>query len=391
MRAGTILGLVILGFAAIIVTPDITTGQFQQGGFGRGKGGKGFGGFDAGAYFDRIANGRPSIPVSEIRTTRRDDLTKFVQDNGITNGQLSRQQFIDFLDQAKKKYSPPSSPGGSVPGTPSPGGDSGGKGKKFGFFGGKGGFDKGGFGGPRRPDASEPLNPEVIKQYADAEFKRRDSNGDGRLNADEMSSNLRANVTRWDRNSDKLIDIEEFRAYYLDYMQDRNDPQGTKAIAAIIIQEDELDKKPVVFRAGGQMPAGLPSWFTELDFDEDGQVALWEWRKGKKSLEDFTQWDANDDGFITPEECFRQQTALGLIDPQKGSLAGGQSAGGFGKGKKSGGFGRMPGGFGSTPGGFGNNPGAFGRPSGGFGKGNTGKGKGGFGGFGGFGKKRSSN
>ena len=37
--------------------------------------------------------------------------------------------------------------------------------------------------------------------------------------------------------------------------------------------------------------------------DHDCQVALYEWRAGKKPLDDFLTWDLNDDGFITPEEA----------------------------------------------------------------------------------------
>jgi Ca2+-binding EF-hand superfamily protein len=53
------------------------------------------------------------------------------------------------------------------------------------------------------------------------------------------------------------------------------------------------------------LPKGLPSWFTDLDQNEDGQISLHEWRAAGKPLDQFRAYDLNDDGFITPEEVFR--------------------------------------------------------------------------------------
>jgi hypothetical protein len=37
---------------------------------------------------------------------------------------------------------------------------------------------------------------------------------------------------------------------------------------------------------------------------------LYEWRAGKKPLEEFRNWDLNDDGYIIPEEAMRTQEIL---------------------------------------------------------------------------------
>jgi hypothetical protein len=55
--------------------------------------------------------------------------------------------------------------------------------------------------------------------------------------------------------------------------------------------------------AGGK--SALPPWFKKLDIDNDGQIALWEWRKAGKDLRDFKKWDRDHDGFITPEEAIQ--------------------------------------------------------------------------------------
>jgi Ca2+-binding EF-hand superfamily protein len=277
MRAITLLALLIFGIAAIFIAPAITTGQ--PGGF-KGGGKKGFGmGMDAGQIFDRIANGRPSIPISEIKFGRT-QVAQYAQDKGITNGMLTRQQFIDFQTQmmsARAQFPPPG--GGMM--RPS---------------------------GPAVTIVQGPSGMDVINQLADADFRRRDANGDGKLNQDEMPPPLRFGLAKYDRNGDGFIDMYEYREYFAARLAGNvggKDDSGTRGIASIIIEEEELDRKPVVFRAGGQMPAGLPPWFKELDTDGDGQVALYEWRKGGKNLDEFREWDLNDDGFITPEEAIK--------------------------------------------------------------------------------------
>jgi hypothetical protein len=69
----------------------------------------------------------------------------------------------------------------------------------------------------------------------------------------------------------------------------------------IVIDQSALEKRPTMHRAG-QLPKGMPAWFEKLDADEDGQIAMWEWRKGRKAMKEFSSWDRNDDGLITIEE-----------------------------------------------------------------------------------------
>jgi hypothetical protein len=102
MRATTLLVLLIFGIAAILVAPAVTTGQF-------GKKGGGKKGMDPDILFDMLARGRPSIPISEIRFGAS-QAAKYAQDKGITNGTLTRQQFIEFQEQitiARGQFFPP--------------------------------------------------------------------------------------------------------------------------------------------------------------------------------------------------------------------------------------------------------------------------------------------
>jgi Ca2+-binding EF-hand superfamily protein len=68
------------------------------------------------------------------------------------------------------------------------------------------------------------------------------------------------------------------------------------------------------------IPKGLPSWFTTLDTDEDGQVSLAEWRKGGRKPEEFRLYDLNGDGLIAPEEVLHTVKRGILLKPDKGRV-----------------------------------------------------------------------
>ena len=381
MRKATLFALMIMGAALLALVPDATNGQYGKGGGGKGYGGGGFGGKGGGlnasqdpdVLFDMFARGRSYIVVDDTRMSRsiNGPLTIYAQENGLTNAQITRQQFRDFFSAALKAAGPPSqTPGYGMPGSYGPGG----------------GYGPGAFGKKKGPggDQAGSLDPDTINQLADMEFKRSDRNGDGRLNNEEMPPSLRVNLEKWDKNGDGLIDMNEYRAYYLARSQGSEDAsyKGAKGIAAIIIDEEDLDRKPVVFRVGGKQPPGLPDWFNKLDTDKDGQVALYEWRMANKSMDEFKTWDLNDDGFITAEEASKVQIAFAKDNPSKGregdSLAssGYQSEGGNGGERPS----WKQGGGNKGEGGGGNPFANFMKGKDGFGKGKDSKGKDGKGG-----------
>lgn len=53
----------------------------------------------------------------------------------------------------------------------------------------------------------------------------------------------------------------------------------------------------------------LPDWFLERDHDGDGQLGLYEWPRRERP--DFSRWDLNGDGFLTPQEVHQSQPAPG--------------------------------------------------------------------------------
>jgi Ca2+-binding EF-hand superfamily protein len=225
---------------------------------------------DPGKLFDILSKGSQTLSISNAGPMRS-ALAEYARQQGILGDLLTREQFADF-SQALTMQSllrQGKSPGTAKSATPDDGMD----------------------------------------QRAEWAFNRRDVNGDGFLDLDEMDSNLRDNLAYWDRNGDGVISLREYKIYFRWRMEDRQN----RALAGVIDafsphshertppDLSELDQRPIVYRRG-HLPAELPQWFTDLDVDEDGQIGLYEWRKSGKSAEEFLAMDRNGDGLLTAEE-----------------------------------------------------------------------------------------
>jgi hypothetical protein len=350
MRYRIAFAVMSVALLLLVLEPASTLGQFKKkgGGFpGQGGGPGGFGGFgprggggDPNTQFDFFAKGRPYFLVTDSPRLSG-PLGQFLQEKGITSGQVTRDLWVAFNSQMTANMGGP----GRFQG---PGGFGGGGGFNGSGFGGQGGWP-----GPRGFGGQQGGNPiDTIYQMAEAEFRFRDRNGDGFLNMDEMPPDLKADLSRWDTSRDNLISLDEYKVYFATRVQNRRG-QGNQQIdpITIIIEDEDLDARPVVYRAGKLPAKGLPDWFKELDTNKDGQVALYEWRKGGKDIDEFREWDRNDDGFITADEALYKQNLIMLAsasskseDDESPALAmrpaNGFGKKGFGGNKDSGGKGK---------------------------------------------------
>jgi Ca2+-binding EF-hand superfamily protein len=297
---------------------------------GPGMGGRGMGGFnfDPSQIFDRIANGKEVITRNDMNPPERFD--QMAQNMGITNGRITRQQFVTYMQERMANRGAGGGPGRGGPGGGGPGGDRGGRG-------------------------GDPSS------WAERSFQRLDQNGDGLLNFDEMPESLRIERDKWDANKDGFIDLNEYKGYIQARLQQFQQEGGMGGLGMGSLfgsgrdQDDEEEKKPTVYRAGN-LPRGLPAWFTELDEDEDAQIGLYEWKKSGRTMAEFAKIDRNGDGFLTVDEVLRYvgQSPDGNGDSTgspgtRPSFAGGPPSFGGNGGPPGGG--RMPSWGGGSPGG----------------------------------------
>src|SRR5262245_49404924 len=104
MRLTRYLLLIVTGGVLILAGPRMGLTQFQ--GKGKGKGGGGPGGFDPSRMFNFMSGGNDFIVINDMiaRSSRfdpnvKENLESFAQRNGITNGQLTREQFAAYMQE----------------------------------------------------------------------------------------------------------------------------------------------------------------------------------------------------------------------------------------------------------------------------------------------------
>ena len=335
-------------------------GQPGGGGFGRpGGGGMGGGGmnFDpnaiAGMMFDRAAGGKPTMTISAYSSGRDPEasarLAAWATKNGITSGQVTREQFSAFFKeritdmQAQGGMRMGGAPGGPPVGmTITAGGpDSNGQPQMQMQFGGGGG---GGWGGGFN-----------VEEMAKNRFAEVDANKNGFIDDAELVSPLKDALAFVDTDKDGKVNLPEFT----EFMKQQMGSGGFGGAFNIPVPESE--KKTAVYRVG-KLPKELPEWFEKLDTDKDAQVGLYEWKKGGKPVQEFREIDESSDGLITVDEALiptriaarKKQIAEspGLVGAlPAGSASPYQQSGGWGGGQPSGGRGmRGMGGPGGAPG-----------------------------------------
>jgi Ca2+-binding EF-hand superfamily protein len=286
-------GVVVLLFAAAAGWTQFPGGNDNGGGRGGGgfRGGRGIRGGDPNAFFDMLARGKEVVNRADLDLRMQSFFDRIAANAGITNGQITRQQFVESMQQrAASRPGGPDLGAAAAPGAP-------------------GARDAPRPGGPEARGARGGWNP---ADFADRLFRRQDQNGDGLLNFDEMPEALRQERDKWDANKDGFIDPTEFRAYMQARMQQslaergwpglgpNGEGAGTEAEAAPI----EEERRPVVHRVG-KLPKELPPWFAQLDTDRDAQVGLYEWKESGRPLDEFLAMDRNNDGFLTVDEVLR--------------------------------------------------------------------------------------
>lgn len=303
-----------------------------RGGPGGPGGERGRGGFSMNPddRFNEYSGGRDSFNVNQLSPEQRSRFDRSANFMGIQpgpDGTVTRDMYRRGAEQMTQRFSQMRG-GGGPPGSGGPPGGFGGPpgampmGGPPGGFGGPTGGPPGGFGGP---PGAPPAAAEMTDESAYSWMRRYDTDGDRRISREEASKSdrIRDNFDQYDANRDGYIDVGEYKLMFAgmmqsrggdrdrdrggdprqgggpppqgggDYNRERNDPR-----------QEEVEQRPVVYRYG-KLPKDLPSWFTSLDEDKDGQVGMHEWRADGRTMSEFMDMDLNGDGLITAEEYFR--------------------------------------------------------------------------------------
>jgi len=195
MRTKLVLGVMAV-LVCVIVLLETQIGVSQQPGGKKGKGGFG----DPGERFDGMDKDKKGyINISDI-PWGKEAAELYAKDKGITNGQLTREQYIAYSAVAREYF-----------GKLGPDAFKKGKGNKG------GGTDQ--KGANTTPEA--PKGPKVtvgdasdVDRIAEEQFRKFDTNGDGFLNEEEIMKNtkkLREDWKKWDENKDSLISLGEYK------------------------------------------------------------------------------------------------------------------------------------------------------------------------------------
>lgn len=296
-------------------------GGFPGGGMG-GPGGGGMGkgggrGMDPERQWSMMVNltgggNGDTIDLSKIPAQTRPFLTSMAERSGTQplpeSGIWTKAQFVEFAAKNEELRAAKAASGGG--GTGGPGGGFGPGGGNFGGggFPGGGGFGGGGFGpgggmGGFGGGGGQNGDPAELAQRR---IREQDKDGDGKVSFEEADGRLRDRFRDIDTNGDGYIDAQEYAGYYA--ARSGGGPggwgQGGWGPNGQFERQKVEEERPVAMRYG-KLPGGLPNWYDEFDTDKDGQVSLYEWRMGKKTISEFNTIDLNGDGLITADEYLR--------------------------------------------------------------------------------------
>jgi Ca2+-binding EF-hand superfamily protein len=239
-----------------------------------------------------MSNGKDVLIRSEMDPRWQRMFDNIAEKLGITNGQITREQYMTYSAQREAERS-----GGVMPVPAAP----------------KEAAPPGSSADPNRSRTSS--DPASIASRAEERFRWYDKNGDGFLSRDEMPEDLQAALETWDTDGNGLIDLNEFKAYYQARTEQRMAARGQAGDPSSWPSQGQplppavprpVETKPLVYHADN-LPKELPSWFKELDTNHDAQIGLYEWKVSGRPISEFLAMDRNNDGFLTVEEVLQYE------------------------------------------------------------------------------------
>jgi Ca2+-binding EF-hand superfamily protein len=162
------------------------------------------------------------------------------------------------------------------------------------------------------------------RQHAAALIKQNDKNNNGKLDGDELKS-LSSFSRGADFNRDGTITLDEMTrrvgsfgggpvAVSLDSSRSSNRSRRPGLLVRMAEAQSNADRwsgreSYRFLTPTERLPKGLPSWFVQKDVDGDGQVTMAEFSStwNETDLVNYTKFDKNGDGRITPSELVEEK------------------------------------------------------------------------------------
>src|SRR6516164_2507546 len=245
------------GFALLLAVGQIVAQDDGRGPRGPGRGPRG--NRDPNEMFNSMTNGKDVWSRADITDSwRQQFFDRVAEQVGSKNGQITREQYVSYMQKRMAERSggitPPSSDASQViTGSPSE---------------------------KTKIDATGSINTDVWSNAAESSFRRRDTNNDGYLDWNEMTDELRAELDLWDKDGNRMIDLNEYKAYYIarreQQMAERNaaaydrsayNRAPMSAPMAPAPTQPAEERRPLVYTYKN-IPKEL-KWFQDLDRDKD--------------------------------------------------------------------------------------------------------------------------
>jgi hypothetical protein len=144
---------------------------------------------------------------------------------------------------------------------------------------------------------------------ADKAFRALDRDGNGEIDGAELTAGLKDEKLRADADGNGRINKDEYRDYFR-----RRVTAKTDVLIAAKFGEGGRNQEG---KGAAKTGPVLPDWFTTLDLDKDGQISLFEWRKGDRATALFQEMDLNSDGLLTKDEYLRYVRLKAIETNQK--------------------------------------------------------------------------
>jgi Ca2+-binding EF-hand superfamily protein len=163
------------------------------------------------------------------------------------------------------------------------------------------------------PSSRASKQEEQIRKYTKSQLDQYDDNKNGQLEPGEWAK-MKSKYKAADKNKDGTITLDELTAFRMaeeGISSSEKTDRKTGPTSQSPPHSDASAGKPFRFLTSTErLPEGLPDWFARKDADGDGQISMAEfssfWTADK--AREFSQYDKDNDGIITPAECLGADT-----------------------------------------------------------------------------------